>query len=400
MNPITNPFSPGAGAPPPELAGRDNIFAKAEILFARVLLGRSEKSSIMTGLRGVGKTVLLNNLNAIAIKHNFKALTLECHDGKSLAALLAPGLRQILFSLDRMGNLSHKARRGLAVFKSFMSGLKIVINEVELGINAEPGTADSGDIEADLPDLFIAVAEAAKDRGTAVVIFIDELQYLEKKDFSALIMAIHRVSQRGLPLILIGAGLPQLPSLAGNSKSYAERLFDFPDIGPLQADDVRKALLEPALKMGGTFTDEAIDEIIKITQGYPYFLQEWGYHCWNLCKNTTIGIETVHEATTIAIQHLDKAFFRVRFDRLSQREREYLRALAEYGPGTHRSGDVAEILNSNVNSLGPIRDSLIKKGMIYSPSYGATAFTVPLFDQFMVRIMENVPKNITKREKK
>ena len=392
MDPYSNPFSPGAGTPPPELAGRAFILEKADLLLARVFAGRAEKSFLMVGLRGVGKTVLLNTLKQRAESQGYKTILVECHEGKSLAALIAPGLRQLLFSLDRMENISQKTRRGLAVLKSFFSGIKITINDIEFGIEAEKGTADSGDIEADLPELFTAVAEAAKDRKTGVALLIDELQYLSEKEFSALIMAIHRISQRGLPLVLIGAGLPQLPALAGDSKSYAERLFDFPDIGPLDPADAKRALEEPLHKAGVEFSKDALEEVLKMTKGYPYFLQEWGYHSWNLSPASPIDLKTVNAATTAAITRLDKAFFRVRFDRLTPRGREYLRALADLGPGHHRSGDVANVLKVEVNKLGPIRDGLIKKGMIYSPAYGETAFTVPLFDQFMLRVMAERPK--------
>ncbi len=392
MDPYSNPFSPGAGTPPPELAGREFILKQADLLLARVLAGRSEKSFLMVGLRGVGKTVLLNSLKHRAESQGYKTILVECHEGKSLAALIAPGLRQLLFSLDRMENISQKTRRGLAVLKSFLSGIKVVINDIEFGIESEKGTADSGDIEADLPELFTAVAEAAKERKTAVAILIDEMQYLSANEFSALIMAIHRISQNALPLVLIGAGLPQLPAIAGDSKSYAERLFDFPDIGPLDPVDAKRALEEPLQKVGVHFSKDALDEILKMTKGYPYFLQEWGYHSWNLSPASPIDLTTVKAATNSAITRLDKAFFRVRFDRLTPREREYLRALAELGPGNHRSGDIANVLTVDVSKLGPIRDGLIKKGMIYSPAYGETAFTVPLFDQFMLRVMAEHPK--------
>lgn len=392
MNPYSNPFSPGAGTPPPELAGRESILEKADLLLARVKNGRSEKSFLMIGLRGVGKTVLLNSLKQHAETQGYRCILVECHEGKSLAALLAPALRQLLFSLDHMENISKKTRRALAVLKSFLTGIKIVINDIEFGIEGEKGAADSGDIEADLPELLTAVAEAAKDRKTSVAILIDELQYLSANEFSALIMSIHRISQQGLPLVLVGAGLPQLPAIAGDSKSYAERLFDFPDIGPLDPVDARRALTEPLLKVGVRFTVDALEEILIMTKGYPYFLQEWGYHSWNISQASPIDLATVKAATDTAIKRLDKAFFRVRFDRLTPREREYLRALAELGPGSHRSGDIANILKVAVSRLGPIRDGLIKKGMIYSPAYGDTAFTVPLFDQFMIRVMAERPK--------
>jgi len=400
MDPHKNPFSPGAGTPPPELAGRDAILTQADLLLSRVLAGRSEKSFLAVGLRGVGKTVLLNDMQRRAESFGYRSLMVECHDGKSLAALLAPGLRQILFALDSMAAVSEKTRRGLAVLKSFLSSLKVTIADIEFGINPERGTADSGNIEVDLPDLFVAVGEAAKDRHVGIAILIDELQYLAPNEFSALIMAMHRMAQKSLPIVLFGAGLPQIPALAGDSKSYAERLFDFPDVGPLVDAEARRALVEPVGKAGVKFTEEALVEIIRMTEGYPYFLQEWGYHSWNVAPMSPIDHTSVKAANELAVARLDKAFFRVRYDRLSDREREYMRALAELGPGVHRSGEVAKVLQGKVNEFGTVRDGLIKKGMIYSREYGSVAFTVPLFDQFMRRTMPDKPSPWNRKKKR
>lgn len=390
MDPIRNPFSPGAGAPPPELAGRENILSKADLLLARVRSGRPGKSFIMVGLRGVGKTVLLNHIQNRAQAAGNRAVLAEAHEKKKLPELLAPALKKLIFSLDHMEGISAKAKRALAILKSFLSGLKVKVAEVELSIDPVPGVADSGDLESDLPDLFEAVAEAALERKTSVVILIDELQYLTQEELSALIMAMHRIAQKNLPLSFIGAGLPIIPALAGESKSYAERLFEFPEIGPLSDQDARKAINEPAQKEGVTFTPEALDEIIRMTKGYPYFLQEWGFQAWGLAKESPIGIDVIKQATSDSIRTLDESFFRVRFDRLTPRERTYLRALAELGPGQHRSGDVATVMKINVSQAAPIRNTLIQKGMIYSPSHGDIAFSVPLFDEFMRRAIINI----------
>lgn len=389
MDPIKNPFSPGAGTPPPELAGRQNILDKSKIVLSRLKAGRSEKSFLLVGLRGVGKTVLLNEIHNYAQNEQFKSVLIEAHEGKSLAALLIPPLRQILFSLDAMENLNQKVKRSLRVFKSFMNSVKIKINEIEIGLDIDPelGAGDSGDLESDLPVLLEAIAEAAQSRGTTISIIIDEIQYLSEKEFSAIIMAIHRISQKQLPLVLIGAGLPQLVGLAGRSKSYAERLFDYPPVGPLNREDAMLALQEPVKEQGANFTQEALDEIILKTEGYPFFLQEWGYQSWNLAKTNKIDLETVKQATEAAIKNLDKSFFRVRFDRLTPSEKRYLFALAEFGSGPHRSGDIAEKLKVKSQTVAPTRASLIKKGMIHSPSYGDMEFTVPLFDDFMRREM-------------
>ena len=393
MDEIRNPFSPGAGTPPPELAGRNVLLDRVKILLARVREGRPEKSVLLVGLRGVGKTVLLNELEILAEQAGYKTILVVAHDSKSLSALLAPPLRKLLLSLDRLSNVSDKARRGLRVLKGFVNGVKLTVGDLEIGldIEAEAGTADSGDLEADLPELFIAVAEAAQDRKIPVAILLDEIQYLSAKELSALIMAMHKMAQKRLPLVLIGAGLPVLPGLAGESKSYAERLFDFPELGPLQAVDAWQALRDPAQDEGADFTDEALDEIVRLTQGYPYFLQEWGYQSWNHAPHSPIQLADVQRATPRIIERLDANFFRVRFDRLTPREKDYLRALAELGAEPQRSGDIAAVLGVKVQAVAPLRDSLMKKGMIYSPAHGDTAFTVPLFDTFMKRAMPQLP---------
>ena len=387
MDPIKNPFSPGAGSPPPELVGRDDILEQTRILLGRVRAKRPEKSLLLTGLRGVGKTVLLNEMERIAQQDGYRTIPIEAHEDKSLAALLVPHLRRLLFELDRIAGAGDKVRRGLAVLKSFMGGIKVTVGEVELGLDIEPerGAADSGDLEADLSHLLTALAEAAEERQTAVAILIDEIQYFNHSELSALIMAMHKMQQRQLPLVLMGAGLPILPGLAGESKSYAERLFSFPDIGPLSEADAAKALQDPVTAVGVEFEEAALAEIFRLTQGYPYFLQEWGYQSWNHTLNSPITLQDVHNATVKVVPRLDANFFRVRFNRLTPSEKNYLRAMAELGPEPHRSSDIASLLGVKVTGLGPVRAKLIKKGMIYSPTHGDMAFTVPLFDEFMRR---------------
>lgn len=395
MDPIKNPFSPGAGSPPPELVGREEIIKEGMILFARIREGRSEKSFLLTGLRGVGKTVLLNEMERLAEQSGYKTILIEAHEDKALGALLVPPLRRLLFDLDRFAGAGDKAKKGLAVLKSFISTIKMKIGDMEFGldIDAERGAADSGDIEVDLPNLFTAVAEAAKERNVAIAILIDELQYFSINEISALIMAMHKMQQRQLPLVLIGAGLPILPALAGESKSYAERLFQFPHIGPLSKSDAIKALQDPVKQAGVEFTEDALDEIFRLTKGYPYFVQEWGYQAWNHAKSTPITLEIIKEATSIVIRRLDENFFRVRFDRLTPGEQNYLRAMAELGSEAHRTGEIAVILGTKISNLGPVRAKLIKKGMIYSPSHGVMAFTVPLFDEFMQRAIPDFQMN-------
>lgn len=389
MDPIKNPFSPGAGSPPPELVGRAGILEQARVLLGRVKERRPEKSILLTGLRGVGKTVLLNEIDRLAAKAGYRTVVVEAHEDKSLAALLVPPLRKLLFELDRVAGAGDKAKRGLAVLKSFMNGVKVTMGGVEVGLDIDPekGAADSGDLESDLPNLFVAVAEAAEERHLPIALLMDELQYFNSKELSALIMAMHKMQQRQLPMVLLGAGLPILPGLAGESKSYAERLFSFPDIGALSEPDAIKALQDPTKLMGVDFERDALKEIYRLTQGYPYFLQEWGYQSWNRAAASPITLKVVQDATATVIKRLDENFFRVRFDRLTPGEKLFLRAMAGLGSGAHRSSDIADALGVKINSLGPRRANLIRKGMIYSPAHGDMAFTVPLFDEFMLRAM-------------
>jgi hypothetical protein len=392
MDPIENPFSPGAGTPPPELVGRDPLLERARILLGRVKQKRPEKSMLLTGLRGVGKTVLLNEIKRLAEGVKYRTVFIEACENKTLGSLLAPYLRNLLFDLDRIAGTGDKVKRGLAVLRSFVSALKITVGDISIGWEVDPqkGLADSGDLEIDLPNLFIAIGEAAEDRKCAVAILIDEIQYLNETELGALIMSMHKIQQLQLPIVLLGAGLPILPGIAGQSKSYAERLFDFPDVGVLSEADAMKALQEPAHAKGVIFEIPALKEIFNLTQGYPYFLQVWGYEAWNAAPASPITLSMVQNATTSAIKRLDDNFFRVRFDRLTRSEKNFLRTMAQLGPGAHRTSDIAEILGIKIASLGPVRAKLIRKGMIYSPSYGDMMFTVPLFDEFIMRAIPEI----------
>ncbi|MCU1322302.1 MAG: hypothetical protein JWM43_1951 [Acidobacteriaceae bacterium] len=389
MNAISNPYAPGAGSPPPELAGRDKLLSDVALAIARIRQGRAAKSLLLVGLRGVGKTVLLDHMRADAEAAGIYTVRIEAPENRSLPAILAPQLRLVLHRLSRVENAKDLAQRGLRALAGFAKGLKLKYHDIEVGLDLDPevGLADNGDLENDLAALFEQVGSAARNADTAVVLFIDELQYLPQDQFAALISALHRCAQGKLPLTVVGAGLPQLRALAGDAKSYAERLFEFPMIGPLDRPEAELAIVKPAQQEGADYTPEAVDEILTQTQGYPYFLQEWGKHSWNVAPTTPITLPDVRAASAEAIATLDESFFRVRFDRLTPNEKSYLRGMAELGPGPHRSGDIATALTKPGNSLGPVRQSLINKGMIWSPSYGDTAFTVPLFDEFMKRIM-------------
>jgi hypothetical protein len=342
---------------------------------------------MLLGLRGVGKTVLLVRIGEIAEEEGYLEVLIEAPEERRLAALIVPKLRAVLYKLSAVEKARSLANRGLAALRNFASAFKVSYAEFEVGVEPYPGLAGSGDLEADVTDLFVAVAEAAKAAGRPVAILIDEVQYLEKEDLGALIIGLHRVGQKGLPLILFGAGLPQLAALSGEAKSYAERLFAFPVVGPLDSGAAAAAIHEPVQEMGVSIESDALDLIVHRTEGYPYFLQEWGARTWDAADDSPIGPEDVERASGAAVAALDASFFRVRFDRLTPREQEYLRAMASLGPGPHRSGDIAAALGVEVTTAGPLRTGLIRKGMIWSPAHGDTAFTVPLFDRYMVRAM-------------
>lgn len=389
MDPRRNPYAPGAGAPPPELAGRDVLIERAAIALDRIRSGRHDKSMILVGLRGVGKTVLLNRVQLDAEERGIHGMRLEAPEDRSLPGILAPAMRAALLKLDRARAATAVDKKAMRALAGFVGAMKIKYGDVELGLDVEPekGLADSGDLDVDLTDLLVAVGEAARERSTAFAVFVDELQYVEANQLASLITALHRCAQKQLPITLFGAGLPQIVGQTGRAKSYAERLFDFPEVGALEDAAARLALTAPAEKEGVVFESAALDEILAQTQGYPYFLQEWGKNAWSVAPSSLITADHVRVATVHALADLDASFFRVRFDRLTPAEKNYLRAMATLGAGPHRSGDIAAELVRKVNSLGPTRSALIAKGMVYSPDHGDTAFTVPLFDQFMKRMM-------------
>ena len=389
MDPVRNPYSPGAGTPPPELAGRDELREVVRVALERVRLGRPTKSLLMVGLRGVGKTVLLDRMRDDAEAAGIHTLRVEAPESRSLPAILAPELRLALLRLSKNENAKSLARRALRGLAGFAKALKVKYHDIEVGIDfePEPGLADNGDLELDLQALLQAAGEAAREATTALALFVDELQYVEEDELAALITSLHRTAQRRLPVVLVGAGLPQLRGRTGRAKSYAERLFDFPEVGPLSPDAAASAIAKPAEAEGVALNEDALVNIVDRTHGYPYFLQEWGKHAWDVAAGSPITVEDVNRASEIAAAALDESFFRVRFDRLTPSEKRYLRAMAELGPGPHRSGEIASVLKQKVTSLGPTRSQLIGKGMIWSPSHGDTAFTVPLFDEFMRRIM-------------
>lgn len=383
MDELENPYRPGAGTPPPALVGRDALLDHFAIRMSRALAGRPDKSVMPIGLRGVGKTVLLNRFASIAAAAGLKVIFVESPEGGDLRDILARHLRRVLLELDQE-RVTAKVTRALRVLKSFTATTPDGTT-LRIDIDALAGTADSGNLADDVTDLVVATGEATADRGSGLLMCVDEVQYLNGQELGALISAIHRTSQRDLPVVLVGAGLPQLPGLAGDAKSYAERLMEFPVIGSLSPSDATQALTRPANERGALYSDDAVARILTFTQGYPYFLQEWGYHLWNAAEQPEIDSELVDRVRSQVVEHLDRNFFLVRFDRLTPKEKDYLRAMATLGPGPHRSGDIARALGVKVESVAPRRGGLIAKGMVYSPAHGDTAFTVPMFDQFLLR---------------
>ncbi len=392
MDPYRNPFAPGAGTPPPELAGRRALLEESRIALHRIRHGRAARSLILYGLRGVGKTVLLGHMRKDAEAEGVTVVGIEAPEARSLPGLLVPALRGALLRMDRLrraGNDMGRAMRALASF----ARLKVTYADitVALDVEPEPGVADSGDLGNDLADLLSTIGEVARTQEGAVALAIDELQYVPEEQLSALISALHRTGQERLPVTLIGAGLPPLLAQMGEAKSYAERLFRFVPIDALEPEAAAEAIRLPIEREEEDITPGAIEAILRATRGYPYFLQEWGKHSWDAAPQSPITKEDVAVAGVAALAELDVSFFRVRFDRLTPAEKRYLAGMAALGPGPHRSGDIAERLGVKVTSVAPTRNSLIGKGMLFSPGHGDTAFTVPLFDEFMARTLPFEP---------
>ena len=386
MDPVRNPYSPGAGTPPPALVGRDDELRSFEIAVQRLTLARPARSVMLTGLRGVGKTVLLNQFGRMAKSNSWTHQHLEATEDIAFPGAASTLVRKAILQLSARQRLADRTRRALGALKSFQ--LRWSIPEAGIAFEAEPfpGLADSGDLDDDLADLFVEIAVLARDQDSGVLFTIDELQYISQQDFSALILGLHRISQEVLPLMVVGAGLPSLPGLAGEAKSYAERLFQYTAIGSLPAAAASDALQSPAQDEGVRWSADALNLVVDRSEGYPYFLQEFGKRSWDAATGPqVIQAEDVEEAIPVAIDELDSGFFAARFDRTTPVEREYLSAMASFGKGPYQSGDVATALGKRTSQVGPVRDSLIKRGLCYSPSRNVIDFTVPMFDQFVRR---------------
>jgi len=389
MTPLDNPFAPGAGTPPPELAGRDELLESIRIAAERTPRLLAARSVLLLGLRGVGKTVLLDRVHDEAQGAGLATVIIEAMDRGALPALLARELHRTLLRLSRQQQGRDLVSRALRVLAGFMSAIRVQYGDFELGIDlpGEPGVADSGDLELDLIALFEEVGAAASASGSALIIVVDEMQYVPRAELAALSAALHRAAQRRLPILLVAAGLPQLRAQAAQAKTYAERLFEFREIGPLDQGASGDAIAKPVRARGADIAPDALRIIVDEAGGYPYFLQEWGKNVWDVAEHSPIDATDVARASAEVTASLDAGFFRARFDRLTPAQKCYLRAMAELGPGPHRSGEVARMLGRKVTALGPTRAQLIAKGMIWSAAHGDTDFTVPAFDRFMRRIM-------------
>lgn len=386
MRPHDNPYTPNAGARPPAVVGRDEELEAFEVLLDRLRRGHTEQSMLITGLRGVGKTVLLTSFEERARERSWTTVEAEITKGTEFGTRMGQLVRRALLQLAPRARWEDRARRAAAVLKSFQ--LTVTPEgalTAGLDVEAAAGFADSGQLDEDLTDLLIALGEAAQEHDSGVVFLIDEVHFLTTPELEALIAALHKTVQRQLPITLAGAGLPQLPRLAGEAKSYAERLFKFPSIGRLSAGEAERALAEPAERLGVDFERKAVSAVIDYTEGYPYFLQEYGNVLWNQVEASPITAADVADAQEAVEAKLDGGFFRVRAERTTELELRYMRAMAELGPDPQQAKDVAAKLGRTSEQMGPTRSRLIEKGLLFTPGHGLAAFTVPQFDRFMRR---------------
>ena len=387
MDPRKNPYAPGAGTKPPALVGRDKQIESFDILLQRLENGYVEQSMIITGLRGVGKTVLLDVFREKAEAREWATVEWEVEKNAPFAPRMAAQVRRALLQIAPKAKWTDRALRAAAVLKSFTVTFSTDgAMTAGLDVEALAGVGDSGALSEDLTDLFVAIGEAAQDQGVGVVFLIDEIQFLRPAELEALIVALHKCTRRSLPITLVGAGLPQIPRLAGEAKSYSERLFRFPQIGGLDvASDARDALILPARVLDIEFDPEAVDFMVEYTQGYPYFLQEYGRIVWDETSVSPVTLDDVRSILPLVEAGLDESFFRVRAERTTELELKYLYAMAELGPQPQRAREVAGRIFRTVEQAGPIRSRLIDKGLLYTPGHGYAAFTVPQFDRYMLR---------------
>lgn len=393
MDPVLNPYTPNAGARPDVLVGRDDQLAAFDVLLKRIARGRTEQSMIITGLRGVGKTVLLGQFREVALKQSWSVVEYEVvkHDDKAFRRDIAARLRPALLELESRARWSDRFKKAAAALTSFTVSVDAEGTwQAGLNVDAIEGLADHGDLTMDLTDVLLSLGEAAQDKSKGVVLLLDEIQFLSKVQLESLIVALHKVVQRALPITLVGAGLPQIAELAGDSKSYAERLFKFPEIRNLEEQDAKRALNEPATAEGASYEEDALDLAFELTGGYPYFIQELGHAVWGVAGDSPITRGDIEDAAELYEAKLDTSFFRVRLDRATELQSAYLRAMAQLGPEPQKAGDVAAVLERESTQLGPTRAELIDMGLLYTPQHGYAAFTVPHFDKFMLRAMPDL----------
>lgn len=390
MDPVLNPYTPNAGAEPEVVVGRDDQLAAFDVLLARLARGRTEQSMIITGLRGVGKTVLLQKFGQKAREQQWVVVEIEAQkrDQHTFRRDLGGYLNAALLQLSPRARWSQTFAHAAAVVKSFTVTAQPE-GSITFGLDVDPaeGYADHGILAHDLTDLLVAVGEAAQEREKGIVLLVDEVQFLDTAQLEAVISALHKTVQRKLPITFAGAGLPQIAELAGDAKSYAERLFKFPHIGNLDDEDARRALQEPAMSEDARFDERALDLALKITEGYPYFIQELGSAVWSVADHWMFSEEDVKDAESVYLAKLDSSFFRVRLDRCTELQRAYLRAMAELGSGPQKASEVAEVMGRTSQNQAPTRAELIAMGLLYTPEHGYAAFTVPQFDAFMKRAM-------------
>ncbi|MEJ7795768.1 MAG: ATP-binding protein [Nocardioides sp.] len=403
MDPVSNPYTPNAGATPQAIVGRDDQLESFDLLLRRSSIGRTEQSMIVTGLRGVGKTVLLGQFRGTALRTDWVVIELEVrkHDDNLFRREITGLTRTALFELSPKAKWDSRLERAARVLTSFAISVDPSgALTARLDVDALEGIADHLDLAQDLTDLLVAVGEAAQSKDRGVVLLFDEVQFLSPSQLEALISAIHKTVQRELPIILVAAGLPQIAELAGDAKSYAERLFKFFRIGNLSPDDARTAFSSPAGDEGVTWHDDALDLAIEVTEGYPYFIQELGSAIWPIADDDLIRRVDVEAALPIYESKLDSSFFRVRLDRSTDLQRAYLRAMAELGPAPQKAAAVAELLDRTSTQCGPVRAELIAMGLLFTPEHGFAAFTVPQFDKFLLRAMPTLEVPAKKVNKK
>ncbi len=386
---LPNPYRPGAGMSPAYLAGRDNTINEAQNILQAINYGYSARSVVYYGLRGVGKTVLLNYIENLADEMDLPSEYMEIAErDRSFQYQMALHIYKLINRLSLLKNIESHIKKALSILKAFT--IKYGCDDISIEVNPANGISDTGNLANDMTELFLALGVIAQKQNKGVVLFIDEIQYIKDDEFEALMEAIHRTNQKNYPIVIFSAGLPKIAKIAGDVKSYAERLFDFIEIDSLNNEEAKLALIEPAKRFQINYTDEAVNKIIEITQGYPYFLQEYGKWVWECKKEESIiDIKIVNKAYDKFEQSLDKAFFKVRHDRATAREIEFMTAMVACEKLPCSTKEIANIMGESIQAISPLRAQLIHKGFIYAAKRGEVDFTVPQFDKYLKRVYNN-----------